>query len=60
MAEGMPNSLHTSPIPETKDSAKNLKIESSPGTESAKDSGKCSASDTSNNAKDRSNMLGFF
>ena len=42
---------HTSPIPSQK--TQENKIENSPGTESAKDSGKCSASDTSNNATDR-------
>ena len=56
---------HTSPIPNQKSSLSqeenqhqihqsiNPKIENSPGTESTKDSGKCSASDTSNNATDR-------
>ena len=50
---------HTSPIPNQKSSSQEgnqlqlPKIENSPGTESTKDSGKCSASDTSNNATDR-------
>ena len=53
LAEAAISPGHTSPIPSSKDHHTDHKIENSPGTESAKDSGKCSASDTSNNAQDR-------